>query len=216
MERESFGGIRQPWGWENVEEYEMTNSSTDNSLMNHGEEVIKKDETNPLLREKESRFFSFPGLIIGFMFICLILFLGAGINNYEDHNKHIILAPRCMDNSACDNLGMVGDCCPTPTGINLDCCFEVGNVVTHKLTKIGACDDNSVCAALGIMGTCCHDDDDAPSSLDCCLDPDNKVTPPHEISAACLANSACKFAELSGNCCPSDEGVMLGCCPPLD
>lgn len=24
MERESSGGIRQPWGWENVDGYEMT------------------------------------------------------------------------------------------------------------------------------------------------------------------------------------------------
>jgi hypothetical protein len=64
---------------------------------------------------------------------------------------------------------------PPPQGVNLDCCFDPDNFISHIKTKLGACDDNSACAKLGVMGTCCDTTSSQTVQLDCCSDEDNKV-----------------------------------------
>jgi hypothetical protein len=64
---------------------------------------------------------------------------------------------------------------PPPQGVNLDCCFDPDNFISHIKTSLGACDDNSACAKLGVMGTCCDTTSSQTVQLDCCSDEDNKV-----------------------------------------
>ena len=49
----------------------------------------------------------------------------------------------CQLHPNCDNLGLIGNCCPTTSGIMLGCCKAV------------KCQMNQGCAALGLNGDCC-------------------------------------------------------------
>jgi hypothetical protein len=103
----------------------------------------------------------------------------------------------CATHQACRNLGLVGgmgQCCPTASGTNLDCCKQ----------KV-ACSANGACAALKLSGNCCPTKDGV--FLDCCRQP-----PPTTLNKACSSNAACETLGLKGNCCPNNKGVYLDCC----
>ena len=123
-------------------------------------------------------------------------------------------AIRCVDNTACVGMGLVGDCCPDAHGQSQSCCHDPLNVATVTTTRRGACDDNSACAALKLQGACCPDS--SGNYLGCCKSSNNTIRAPHAVAASCSKNSACRAIGLSsGDCCPTDDGTMLGCCPPI-
>lgn len=66
--------------------------------------------------------------------------------------------PSCSANVLCQVRGLEGDCCPTPEGVDLDCC---GSIV------IETCMQNSQCSSLGLTGACCPTSDKV-RFLDCC------------------------------------------------
>jgi len=70
------------------------------------------------------------------------------------------MAPECSMNSACDALGLTGDCCPTVAGWILDCC-DNGPPVEKT------CEMNPGCDALGLRGSCCPTLDLDFGYLDC-------------------------------------------------
>eukprot|EP00980_Cylindrotheca_fusiformis_P019872 scaffold6992_cov102-Cylindrotheca_fusiformis.AAC.4 len=120
----------------------------------------------------------------------------------------------CSVNPGCGAL--VGDCCPTPQGVQLDCCGG-GPVVS------ASCSSNSACDALGLTGTCCPTP--AGVFLDCCGDHGNTgITAPSSfdmsasqdstsfdgLGSQCSAYSAC--SDLVGECCPTTNGAFLDCC----
>mmetsp|Transcript_54612 Transcript_54612/g.109826 ORF Transcript_54612/g.109826 Transcript_54612/m.109826 type:complete len:223 (+) Transcript_54612:66-734(+) len=219
MEQETFGGIRQPWGWESVKSFEDDNEPAGSSGVTPFELEVAKTEKDPLIKEDEKKCrFSFCGLVAAVVFIGIIASLFSVMNQFNLAHEKPAGAIRCIDNSACASAGLIGDCCPTtPRGKKLDCCSAANNVVIPHSTFPGACDDNKACALLGVAGTCCPLQSRAatppPPDLACCSDSSNEVRSSHPISAACVRNSACKFQGLSGNCCPTDDGAILGCCP---
>ena len=66
----------------------------------------------------------------------------------------------CQENPSCAAEGLQGLCCPTKTGVNLDCC-EVS-----RQESMASCSSNSQCAVLGLTGNCCPTNDGI--QLDCC------------------------------------------------
>lgn len=213
---ESHGGILQPWGWENITEAEDDGLVENGSSTTHSYELERaKHDSDAItggrrtVREKMS---VISMLVIGAIFLLAVVGIISQIVAYEVVHGTAAVAIRCVDNSACASIGMVGDCCPTSSGQRLACCNADDNYVTRHITKSGACDDNSACAKLGIAGMCCPTS--SGTDLACCSEDDNTVRKPHAISATCSTNSACHFSKLSGNCCPTDDGSMLGCCPP--
>ena len=85
-------------------------------------------------------------------------------------------AIRCVDNTACVGMGLVGDCCPDAHGQSQSCCHDPLNVATVTTTRRGACDDNSACAALKLQGACCPDS--SGNYLGCCKSSNNTVRAP--------------------------------------
>ena len=210
---DSHGGTRQPWGWEDVTEADDEGGSS--TTLSLEVDRAKREAADPLLNRGKARaggMSVWSSLIIGVVFIFTVVGIISSIIEYEVVHGTAAVAIRCMDNTACARVGMVGDCCPTYSGQKLACCSADDNYVTRHITTVGACDDNSACAKLGMSGMCCPSA--AGTDLACCTDDDNVVSKPHAISATCSANSACHFQKLTGNCCPTDDGNMLGCCPP--
>ena len=64
----------------------------------------------------------------------------------------------CSANVLCSVRGLEGECCPTPEGVDLDCC---GTFV------IETCSRNPTCDGLGLAGACCPTNDKV-RFLDCC------------------------------------------------
>ena len=146
-------------------------------------------------------------VVAALLFAAALLFVAPQITSHVHGTPAV---HRCIDNSACNALGLVGDCCPTPEGKLLGCCLDQDNLVTRHPTSTAACASNSACAATGLAGDCCPTAEG--KHLGCCNDAKNEVTT-FIASAACAKNSACALTGLDGNCCPTDEGSMLGCCP---
>jgi hypothetical protein len=97
-----------------------------------------------------------------------------------------IFSSSCRANPSCAALTLKGQCCPTASGHNHDCCGS------------SQCVENAGCDALGLRGECC------PAAngkfLDCCA--------PRECSRV----PACDALGLTGMCCPAPSGMMLDCC----
>lgn len=117
-------------------------------------------------------------------------------DGHEDTNSGT-----CHEFPQCKDLGLVGECCPTPDGTTLDCC------------EAHLCHTHAQCSSLGLEGACC------PTSsgvfLDCCTQQDDStVSEPLEQmpEGTCDANPQCKELGLEGNCCPTINGVHLECC----
>ena len=152
------------------------------------------------------------GLLMGAVLLCGVVFVS--VPNPKAINSVHGGAIRCVDNTACVGLGLVGDCCPDAHGQSQSCCHDPLNVATVTTTRRGACDDNSACAALKLQGACCPDP--SGNMLGCCKSSNNTIRAPHAVAASCSKNSACRAIGLSsGDCCPTDDGTMLGCCPPI-
>ena len=152
------------------------------------------------------------GLLIGAVLLCGVVFVS--VPNPKAINSVHGGAIRCVDNTACVGMGLVGDCCPDAHGQSQSCCHDPLNVATVTTTRRGACDDNSACAALKLQGACCPDT--SGNFLGCCKSSNNTVRAPHAVAASCAKNTACRAIGLTGgDCCPTDDGTMLGCCPPI-
>lgn len=146
-------------------------------------------------------------VVAALLFAAAVLFVAPQVTS---HARGAPAVHRCVDNSACNALGLAGDCCPTPEGKLLGCCLDADNLVTRHPTSTAACASNSACATAGLAGDCCPTAEGA--QLGCCGDAKNEVTT-FIASATCALNTACALTGLDGNCCPTDEGAMLGCCP---
>ena len=142
------------------------------------------------------------------MLAAALVLVGPRLSHSSSHNMPAV--HRCIDNSACNELSLVGNCCPTPEGKLLGCCTANDNLVTRHPTSKAACASNSACAAIGLVGDCCPTV--AGTRLGCCDAKDNEVMT-FIASALCADNAACGLEGLTGNCCPTDDGAMLGCCP---
>ena len=90
------------------------------------------------------------GLLIGAVLLCGVVFVS--VPNPKAINSVHGGAIRCVDNTACVGMGLVGDCCPDAHGQSQSCCHDPLNVATVTTTRRGACDDNSACAALKLQG----------------------------------------------------------------
>jgi hypothetical protein len=103
------------------------------------------------------------------------------------------LPPQCRRNTACKNLGLAGNCCPTRSGQYLACC-AVGKFETES----GLCAD-------GV-------DNDGDGKVDCadsdCVNEDVCIF--KSLNPSCSRNKNC--TGLSGLCCPTVDGVYLDCC----
>eukprot|EP00980_Cylindrotheca_fusiformis_P021423 scaffold8288_cov129-Cylindrotheca_fusiformis.AAC.1 len=130
---------------------------------------------------------------------------------------------QCSSNPMCANLGLEGECCPTTSGLILDCCESSPvntptNVPMLNPTAQGpaSCSANPVCANLGLEGECC------PTTsgfiLDCCESPVTTPTnapvlnPTAQGPVSCSANPVCANLGLEGECCPTTSGLILDCC----
>eukprot|EP00980_Cylindrotheca_fusiformis_P013379 scaffold3410_cov141-Cylindrotheca_fusiformis.AAC.22 len=98
-----------------------------------------------------------------------------------------IPSERCSAHSAC--YGLVGNCCPTPSGLVLDCCNKVVFETTASPTNspvlpnaptpspnsasvpVESCEANSACFELGLVGSCCPTRGPNGMFLDCCDEP---------------------------------------------
>lgn len=99
-------------------------------------------------------------------FIILLLlsiasFAGSALGIKGEDDIHRILRTggnkaKCSANVACAAKKLAGDCCPTTSGVNLDCCK----------VKSARCSDNTACKNLGLQGNCCPTKDGV--LLDCC------------------------------------------------
>jgi len=70
-------------------------------------------------------------------------------------------------NEACLELGLVGDCCPTPEGIFLGCCRGAEKDAAKAFAADhGTCAAYSGCAAIGLAGDCCPNEEG--NYLACC------------------------------------------------
>eukprot|EP00980_Cylindrotheca_fusiformis_P018056 scaffold5780_cov102-Cylindrotheca_fusiformis.AAC.3 len=127
----------------------------------------------------------------------------------------------CSANPVCAGLGLEGECCPTTSGLILDCCDSspvnapTNAPVTNPpipplpiptLSPVAPavqaqCASNSVCASLGLEGQCCPTTEGV--TLDCCNPP---------VQAQCESNPVCASLGLEGQCCPTTDGVTLDCC----
>ena len=63
---------------------------------------------------------------------------------------------KCSANLACAAKKLTGDCCPTKSGTNLDCCK----------VKSAKCSANTACSNLKLQGDCCPTKEGV--LLDCC------------------------------------------------
>jgi hypothetical protein len=103
----------------------------------------------------------------------------------------------CSNHPVCSELALTGDCCPTSTGIFLECC-------------VTSCSAHPKCAALGLTGECCPTI--RSKTLDCCDFDDElrKAGLARNAKAACSSHPACEG--LADYCCPTFDGVTLDCC----
>jgi hypothetical protein len=99
-----------------------------------------------------------------------------------------IFSSSCRANPSCAALNLKGQCCPTDSGHNHDCCGP------------SKCEENAGCNALGLQGACCPVANG--KFLDCCA--------PREFE--CSQVPACDALGLTGMCCPAPGGLMLDCC----
>ena len=83
----------------------------------------------------------------------------------------------CWDHSACKEMGLTGQCCPTPDGTKLSCCdsnesqsngdeSSGDNELVTSRSGSQACSSNKGCASLGLSGLCCPAL--SGSNLSCC------------------------------------------------
>ena len=121
------------------------------------------------------------GWLIGAVLLCGVVFVS--VPNPKAINSVHGGAIRCVDNTACVGMGLVGDCCPDAHGQSQSCCHDPLNVATVTTTRRGACDDNSACAALKLQGACCPDT--SGNFLGCCKSSNNTVRAPHAVAASC-------------------------------
>uniref|UniRef100_A0A6S8DZ96 Uncharacterized protein n=1 Tax=Aureoumbra lagunensis TaxID=44058 RepID=A0A6S8DZ96_9STRA len=148
------------------------------------------------------------GLVIASLLVIAVIFFFAPSASPSFRPN---IAPRCIDNSACEHLE--GDCCPGPDGIRLECCKDFDNIVTPTKISKTSCDSNSACSKAGLVGACCPNNDGI--ELSCCTDVNNTVLPLRPASAMCANNPGCKRMGLtSGFCCPGGD-TSLDCCPSL-
>ena len=99
----------------------------------------------------------------------------------------------CSAKPVCAHLS--GDCCPTTTGIYLDCCNWEPPTAESDISK---CSANPGCSNLA--GDCCPTV--SGQYLYCC----------GAQSPACAAHSQCAALGLTGICCPTKDDVYLDCC----
>jgi hypothetical protein len=81
---------------------------------------------------------------------------------------------QCSASPGCASLGIEGECCPTSTGVQLDCCDQAASTIpTSPPTKTPSssptiqpeCSANQECLALGLTGLCCPTPDDVMVSI---------------------------------------------------
>eukprot|EP00388_Colpodella_angusta_P038262 GDKK01043950.1.p3 GENE.GDKK01043950.1~~GDKK01043950.1.p3 ORF type:complete len:135 (-),score=14.54 GDKK01043950.1:231-635(-) len=51
--------------------------------------------------------------------------IGTGGSGSGSSGSGSKLPSACAANSACDAIGMIGECCPSPSGLSLQCCPQV-------------------------------------------------------------------------------------------
>jgi len=110
----------------------------------------------------------------------------------------------CSAYSACRDLGLTGDCCPTDVGMWLGCCDGNTDRPTTSPTKPkyrSSCSAAPICRDKGLTGECCPTTNGA--FLDCCDD---------VPFGSCSSNPTCRDKGLAGECCPTTNGSFLDCC----
>ena len=107
---------------------------------------------------------------------------------------------QCLAHPQCAHLE--GECCPTTSGVFLDCCRNDGTSqdmeYPPETPDVESCSANSLCTNL--EGDCCPTDELV--FLNCC---DN-------TRDSCASHPKCEMANLTGDCCPTTDGVFLDCC----
>jgi hypothetical protein len=103
----------------------------------------------------------------------------------------------CSSNPDCAALGLLGECCPSPLGVYLECCDD-------KPEENGTCSANQDCVDLGLLGDCCPTSFSNETFLSCCDESPAQGT--------CYDNRKCRRQGLEGDCCPTDSGIYLECC----
>jgi hypothetical protein len=82
---------------------------------------------------------------------------------------------QCSATPGCASLGLEGECCPTSTGVQLDCCDQAAsttptsppttNPSSPAPTIQPECSANQECLGLGLTGLCCPTTDDVMASI---------------------------------------------------
>ena len=107
----------------------------------------------------------------------------------SDTSPHLSLDQNmCFQNSACHNLGLQGECCPTTTGVYLGCCSSFNTEENQdKSTTL-----KNYSPSKGMS------DEINPSSP--------------SSSPSCELNPKCHSLGVIGDCCPTSKGIQLSCC----
>jgi hypothetical protein len=121
-----------------------------------------------------------------------------------ESNRTTPLPAECSAHADCASLGLDGDCCPTSTGVQLDCCDQAAfSIPTSQPTKNpSTAPSNSPTPP-----------PTTPPTRNPSTAPSNSPTP---SPVQCSANPACASLGLAGECCPTSSGVQLGCCDQAD
>lgn len=94
-------------------------------------------------------------------------------------------AQECSANAQCNALNLEGLCCPTLSGLSLECCDGGPEFTTEQ-----QCEQNPQCASRGLTGACCPTSDGANSAyLDCCASLPNECVD----ASSCVVTSTEQF-----------------------
>ncbi len=138
----------------------------------------------------------------------------------------------CSASRQCSNLGLTGDCCPSPEGSYLGCCNTTligkgymsdewksliyinsaiinrdnawNNIMQLNNFGQGGSKSNS------LFWTASRSEPISNSLVS------NWSRDPHTyVKKECSANTACVALNVVGDCCPNEQGIFLGCCPTV-
>jgi len=119
---------------------------------------------------------------------------GTGSDTYSLSNS-TTSASACEVHPDCVDLGLSGECCPTPEGVNLGCC---------QSPKISESTEGSEPALAPSPTTSTP----PPASNGEEMDDSAGAT----SASSCEAHISCLDLGLRGECCPTLQGNTLGCC----
>ena len=106
---------------------------------------------------------------------------------------------QCEAHPDCRHLE--GDCCPTQSGVFLDCCLDdqSDDDLTYESDPTAGSGSNFT-ACEGLDGNCCPTDSGV--FLACC----------GNTQDSCEDHPKCAALNLTGACCPTIDDVYLDCC----